>query len=494
MYSQKNLFKKEYIDELPKEISYFFEDPESELNDDNIKQNFEKSVKILGWMKNKTGYFSIKYEHVNSNIVPNGTLKLIPFCSHLSTECRLEGTLGDSREMTIPIDYRAKMLYLNVIIREWANFEMNPWDVKNKCAVKGMYQDLKVDNCFDCALEQKICEKFTTDKGIQDKVRFNLYQKYLIHSETDNIQKLYFGKVGKNVQKFFSFDNILNITIDNLMIFGNVNLTREDLLYVLQNKRNYSLLMQSITHKSISTTNYEKLELYGDRIFEVLVSKFFVSFPTNNIGLLADYINYFTSGEVQTNFFVPPLRLNQVIQMNDRECLKKVSEDVLEAYIAALCIIFDEVFACYNCEKILVKEDFEVHKCEKVNIKYENFANRLSGMQVCENIIRRLLGSVNLVEYEHLIFPPKTELKEMLTMYKINFDESYSVSHVAKDWNVQEYKISLNIKFNNSTIERVYKDIGTLREVERKACNSFIKDLKHLGFVTKIKEKHLGLY
>jgi hypothetical protein len=294
------------------------------------------------------------------------------------------------------------------------------------------------------------------------------------------------------VGDFFLHTDPIELTIENLQRFANVNLSAVDLRCILNTPKNRQLIYESITHKSIDETyNYEKLELFGDRIFEFAVGKFFHSFPTRNVNLLANFRNFFTSGEIQTRMFLPMLRLDEIIIANDDECIKKVGEDVVEAYIAALYLIFEDIFTCFTCNALLVTEEMYVEhrKTCLASVQTRSFSERLTcGADVCANIIRRILGPLNFDEYIHLINPPKTVLKELLAAYRIPMESCYKTTR-GNEWEVQDYTVTL--KIDQWKFYQKYVGTGRPRDVERLACSSFLVALYSIGKIPKGGVRHL---
>ena len=62
---------------------------------------------------------------------------------------------------------------------------------------------------------------------------------------------------------------------------------------LISNKLNYTfintdLLLEAITHKSISKNNYERLEFLGDAVLQLVISKYlFDKFPHHQEGYLS---------------------------------------------------------------------------------------------------------------------------------------------------------------------------------------------------------------
>ena len=62
---------------------------------------------------------------------------------------------------------------------------------------------------------------------------------------------------------------------------------------LISNKLNYTfintdLLLEAITHKSISKNNYERLEFLGDAVLQLVISKYlFEKFPHHQEGYLS---------------------------------------------------------------------------------------------------------------------------------------------------------------------------------------------------------------
>lgn len=518
MYSQKNVFSKDCVNTLPDRLAFFYEDADGEFSGEATRASYSKCLSILDWLRDKKGSYSIKYElcYIAGQLIEQpvvGDLELIPFCSLKSTECRQIGALGAHSPRAYP-RYEQKILYLNILVREWARFDMrfDNFDVKNKYGFGNTWTLVsEPDGCFDCALEQVLCDEYERlvpitdrvvrtrgdgDYSVQNYIRYKLYQNPLIHSEIGTWSKISGPRMllahhsAKNVDVFFDRPDVIQITIHNLVTLGNVCLSEEDLKTILTRPKAALTLRQAVTHRNVNRTcNYEKLELYGDCVFSACVARFFDSTPTNNIGLLSDYKNYFTSGEVQTTMFASRLRIRDMVVVGDKECLDKTCEDVLEAYIAAICKIFDDLRACVQCSRLFATN--EAHGCAD--------APRFGacGMEICYNIVRSILGAVDLSTVS--VFPPKTELMVMLNAYKYNFEDCYSVTHTNNDLHVQEYVVKLHIADttrrgdNCPVVERTYRGVGRFRKVERAACASFIKHLISLGFVPKIKEKHCGL-
>jgi dsRNA-specific ribonuclease len=389
-----------------------------------------------------------------------------------------------------------RMFYLNILIREWAYYTNVDDDV------------IGGDNCFDCALETDICkkflvsypntvQKFSKQEGKTDVSKFrNWISNYneklkLICPEQPKIPKefrlLKFEKtkvqclhgrlpiLDRSVKDFLQIVSPINLFTDIICKRAKIDLTYEKIKSLI--KKNESLIYEAITHKSMNKErNYERLEFRGDRILSDSISEFFYHKSTSNdISILNGLLSAFTSGETAADLFSEKLGLKQIIIINEEECcIASAAEDVFEASLAAINIIF--------------------------NTEY----SRGIGSIVCYNIISSILNEIDFCDFKLRIFPPKTELKELFNEHQHEgfiFDKQYSVTvgdGKFKDIhdNTPE-KIRVEIKFPpeipTSLIPPVYEEYGSKARVERNACELYLEFFKNRGYVPKPKNRDLGL-
>tara|TARA_B100001564_G_C20623679_1_gene663626 strand:+ start:772 stop:1476 length:705 start_codon:yes stop_codon:yes gene_type:complete len=130
---------------------------------------------------------------------------------------------------------------------------------------------------------------------------------------------------------------------------------------VLQNL-NYSfhdstLLLEAITHKSISKKNYERLEFLGDAVLQLVVTKFlFNKYPDHKEGLLSREKQYIVSKKILSKIsleldFLSILHSNNLKVSSSHSLRETLSADIMESILGA--IFLDSNYS--TCEKIILK-------------------------------------------------------------------------------------------------------------------------------------------
>lgn len=442
----------------------------------------------------KTKTFNLEYI--------DGLGVLQPYAPVESTEIRLMNEskdIFDTNGKLKMIKWRLtthenRMFYINTILREWAYYDNVDEDV------------IGGDHCFDCALETLYCNMFLNRFGdakfdaigktptgrfrnwisSHNKLKLTSPEEPALQSQPE-YQKIKskfqtgikepHGELplqNRDVDLFLKIVSPVTLFGEILEYRGNTNLTKKDIASLLT--KNQSLLDEAITHKSMNVIrNYERLEFRGDRILSNCIADyFFEKTSTNDISILNGLLSAFTSGETAAELFAEKLGLKQIIIVNEEECcLDSVAEDVFEASLAAINIIF--------------------------NRKYGKSSGL--GITVCNNIISSILNEINFSKFELKIFPPKTELKELFNEYQskgFNFEKQYFVT-IGNGKHKDVYdtdKIRVEIRLPpelSAYAPPIYEEYGPKARVERNASLLFLEFFKNRGIIPRPKNRNLEL-
>lgn len=385
-----------------------------------------------------------------------------------------------------------RMFYLNTVLREWGYYETDD-DV------------IGGDHCFDCALESFFCKlfieknpsqvsKFTSYPGKTNVSKFrNWISKFndklqLKEADLPQLQREYsklkfelptrqfHGNLplqNRDVKAFLKITDPITLFTEILDLRGKVSLSHKDLRSLLMKHK--SLIEQAITHKSMNADkNYEKLEFRGDRVLsDCIADYFYEKSTTNDISILNGLLSAFTSGETAAELFSEKLGLKKIIIINEEECcLNTAAEDVFEATLAAINIIFNKEY------------------------------RRGIGYLICYNIIASILNEIDFCDFDLKIFPPKTELKELFNENQNKgflFDKQYIVTGDGRYKDIHDAtqeKIRVEIKFPPSLTSfnpPIYEEYGPKARVERNASLLFLEFFRNRGIVPRPKLRDLGL-
>jgi dsRNA-specific ribonuclease len=440
----------------------------------------------------------------------DGSGILQPFSPDFTTEVRLmnesKNIFDKNKRLKLKkwtlSTHENKMFYLNVILREWAYFTNVDEDV------------IGGDHCFDCSLESYFCKKFLDKQyssipdlsSLPGKTNVSKLRNWISrYHEKLNLAPPEPPKVSKEYQtlKFEKppayFHGKLPIqdrdigaflkTSDPITVFenlidkrGRVNLPKKDLRSLLTKYK--SLIEESITHKSMnSEKNYELLEFRGDRILGDTIAKYFFdiyrksTLKEKSVRLLNDLYSSFTSGETAAGLFAEKAGIKDIIIVNEEECcFDSTAEDVFEAVLAVIGLIFDETYA--------------------VGI----------GFSICYNIVSSILEEVDFCDFRLKIFPPKTELKELFNENQSKgylFDKQYVVTvgdgkfkdvHDSTQEKVRVEIINLpaSLGLPKIPLPPVYEEYGPKTRVERNACLLFLEFYRNRDIVPRPKNRDLG--
>ncbi len=130
---------------------------------------------------------------------------------------------------------------------------------------------------------------------------------------------------------------------------------------LISNKLNYTfintdLLLEAITHKSISKNNYERLEFLGDAVLQLVISKYlFDKFPHHQEGYLSrekqSVVSKNTISKLSLDLkLLDLLRSNNLDLASNNSLRESLSADLMESLIGA--IFLDSNYL--NCEKIII--------------------------------------------------------------------------------------------------------------------------------------------
>lgn len=433
-----------------------------------------------------------------------------PFAKQQSNEIRLmnksesiiKNNMKQLRDWSL-VEHENRMFYINTVCREWGRY-------KTKDGVE------QGDNCFDCALEEMICEEFLRKYPYQfhtghpllskdniegDVVKMRnwintinpkvslVWNRPKIQENYPNIPKGEFPTAGfeqhpksfhgslplqdRSIDLFLEITNPLDLIVDVLFNRGNTKFSRVYLLDIVGKHK--ELIEESITHKSMNIEkNYERLEFRGDRILSNCIAEyFFTNYDTQDISVLNGHLSAFTSGEIATELFSKKLGLRDIIKIHSDIDKEKALEDVFEAVLAAINIIFDTEF------------------------------RRGIGMMVCYQIIDSILGEIDFDNFEHYIFPPKTRLKELFNE-KIkdgwDFDKQYKCIRMGEkvgdkyvDAPFETYTVTIKPPQSTGLTIPDYQESGPKKRVEKNAAIAALEFLKNWGVTPTPRVRDLGL-
>jgi len=246
----------------------------------------------------------------------------------------------------------------------------------------------------------------------------------------------------------FEFIKNLNYKYDGINVFRckNKNVNPFFKLIDTSKKFNEKLFIKSVTHSSVnSNNNYEIFEYIGDRVLNAFISDYIIHNFEYDIMLYSGILSLFSSGEFATLVFSYYLDLDKLLITNNNKVNKQL-EDILESILG------------------FIKKEY--------------------GLKDAKTIVFNLLDKINFEEYINNIYPPKSELKEFFDkkvkdgLEEYKFVENYHVNsgNISYDeWTETEFTISLNIP---SREKLIYKDFGTLKNVEIKAVDYFFEYLE----------------
>ena len=119
---------------------------------------------------------------------------------------------------------------------------------------------------------------------------------------------------------------------------------------------NTDLLLEAITHKSISKVNYERLEFLGDAVIQLIITEYlFKKYPDHQEGHLSREKQAIVSKKVLSNISINigllnVLRSNNLNFESNDSLRESLSTDIMESIIGAIFLDSD-----YNeCEKIIM--------------------------------------------------------------------------------------------------------------------------------------------
>lgn len=493
----------------------FFSDIRNVNSKGNVTEEIVDSDLILqlSWIQQlKPRVFCLKFRlpYVNTDKTKtsfreyvDGLGVLQPYAPETTTEVRLtnEGkNVFDNNGRLKLIKWKLsthenRMFYLNTILREWAYYDNVDPDVEGG------------DHCFDCSLETFFCKefintypeagnKFSKSKGATAVARlrnwisdYNYKLRLLIPEarlqiapEYRQLQfeppiKQFHGLLPlrqRDVLSFLEIIDPINLFVEILDKRGKVALPKKDLKVLLT--KNKSLIEEAITHKSMNEfKNYERLEFRGDRILsDSIADYFYEKTSTNDISILNGLLSAFTSGEAAAELFAEKLGLKHIIVINEEECcLDSAAEDVFEASLAAINIIFNKAYV------------------------------RGVGSVICYNIISSILNEVDFCNFMLKIFPPKTELKELFNENQNKgflFDKQYIVTVGDGGYkDIHDYsqdRVKVEIKFPPELAgltPPAYEEYGPKARVERNAAVLFLEFFRNRGILPRPKNRDLGL-
>lgn len=407
-------------------------------------------------------------------------------------------------------EHENRMFYINTVCREWGRY---PTKV-------GVEQG---DNCFDCALEEKICEDFLRKYPYRFDTAHPLPRRLDssdLPEENDVVKmrnwingvnpslslvwvpppiqanfpsvpqgefptagfeqqpKTWHGSLPlqtRSIDKFLETTQPVDLIVDVLFERGETKFSR---VYLQEVVGKYAeLIEESITHKSMDLKrNYERLEFRGDRILSNCIAEyFFTNYDTPDISVLNGHLSAFTSGEIATELFSKKLGLRNIIRIHSDMDIEKALEDVFEAVLAAIHIIFDTEF------------------------------RRGIGMMVCYNIIDSILGEIDFKNFEYYIYPPKTRLKELFNEKSKDgwdFDKQYRCIRVSEDVGKHDrydesefetYTVIINLPSHEGFSIPNYEETGPKKRVEKNAAIAALEFLKNWGVVPTPRIRDLGL-
>jgi ribonuclease-3 len=120
---------------------------------------------------------------------------------------------------------------------------------------------------------------------------------------------------------------------------------------------NTDLLLEAITHKSISKVNYERLEFLGDAVIQLTITEYlYKKYPNHQEGHLSREKQAIVSKKVLSNISIniglPNILRSNNLNIESNDSLKEsLSTDIMESIIGA--IFLDSDYS--QCEKIILK-------------------------------------------------------------------------------------------------------------------------------------------
>jgi ribonuclease-3 len=120
---------------------------------------------------------------------------------------------------------------------------------------------------------------------------------------------------------------------------------------------NTDLLLEAITHKSISKVNYERLEFLGDAVIQLIITEYlYKKYPDHQEGHLSREKQAIVSKKVlsniSTNIGLPNILRSNNLAIESNDSLKEsLSTDIMESILGAIFLDSDY----RQCEKIILK-------------------------------------------------------------------------------------------------------------------------------------------
>ena len=120
---------------------------------------------------------------------------------------------------------------------------------------------------------------------------------------------------------------------------------------------NTNLLLEAITHKSISKVNYERLEFLGDAVIQLIITEYlYKTYPDHQEGHLSREKQAIVSKKVLSNISIniglPNILRSNNLAIESNDSLKEsLSTDLMESIIGAIFLDSDY----RQCEKIILK-------------------------------------------------------------------------------------------------------------------------------------------
>ncbi len=120
---------------------------------------------------------------------------------------------------------------------------------------------------------------------------------------------------------------------------------------------NANLLLEAITHKSISKVNYERLEFLGDAVIQLIITEYlYKKYPDHQEGHLSREKQAIVSKKVLSNISIniglPNILRSNNLAIESNDSLKEsLSTDLMESIIGAIFLDSDY----RQCEKIILK-------------------------------------------------------------------------------------------------------------------------------------------
>jgi ribonuclease-3 len=120
---------------------------------------------------------------------------------------------------------------------------------------------------------------------------------------------------------------------------------------------NTDLLLEAITHKSISKVNYERLEFLGDAVIQLIITEYlFKKYPDHQEGHLSREKQAIVSKKVLSNISINigllnVLRSNNLTFESNDSLKESLSTDIMESIIGAIFLDSDY----RECEIIILK-------------------------------------------------------------------------------------------------------------------------------------------